>query len=113
AIVATLVVVSALRIALKRAQEERRAVAQLGFEREMHERESAEAQLRQIDRAQEMAGVGSWELDIASGRYTWSRQHYRIHGLPLDFQPTLGNLMSSLHTDDAPLLSEWLINLQA
>ena len=50
----------------------------------MHERESVQEQLRQIDRAQEMAGIGSWELDIASGRYTWSRQHYRIHGLPLD-----------------------------
>ena len=99
AVGAALGIVLALRIALKRAHEERRAVAEL--QREMHERESAQEQLRQIDRAQEMAGIGSWELDIASGRYTWSRQHYRIHGLPLDYQPTLENLMSSLHTDDA------------
>ena len=112
AVVAALGIVLALRIALKRAHEERRAVAQL-TEREMHERESAQEQLRQIDRAQEMAGIGSWELDIASGRYTWSRQHYRIHGLPLDYQPTSENLTSSLHTDDARLLSEWLIDLQA
>ena len=74
----------------------------------MHERESAQEQLRQIDRAEEIAGIGSWELNIASGRYTWSRQHYRIHGLPLDYQPTSENLMSSLHTDDVRPLSDWL-----
>jgi signal transduction histidine kinase len=111
AVGAALGIVLALRFALKRAHEERRAVAEL--QREMHERESVQEQLRQIDRAQEIAGIGSWELNIASGRYTWSRQHYRIHGLQLDHQPTLGTLMSGLHTDDAPLLSEWLINLQA
>ena len=79
----------------------------------MHERESVQEQLRQIDRAQEIAGIGGWELNIASGRYTWSRQHYHIHGLQLDYKPTSENLMSSLHTDDARPLSDWLINLQA
>ncbi len=111
AVAAALGIVLALRIALKRAHEVRRAVAQL--QREMREREIVQEQLRQIDRAQEMAGIGSWELDVASGRYTWSRQHYRIHGLPLDYQPTLVSLTSSLHTDDARLLSAWLIDLQA
>ncbi len=111
AVGAALGIVLALRFALKRAHEERRAVAEL--QREMHERESAQEQLRQIDRAQEIAGIGGWELNIASGRYTWSRQHYRIHGLPLDHQPTSENLMSSLHTDDVRPLSDWLINLQA
>jgi signal transduction histidine kinase/ActR/RegA family two-component response regulator len=113
ALVAALGIVLALRIALKRAHEERRAVAQLGLEREMHERESAQEQLQQIDRAEEMAGIGSWELHIASGRYTWSRQHYRIHGLPLDYQPTSESLTSSLHTDDAGPRSDWLADLQA
>jgi PAS domain S-box-containing protein len=36
--------------------------------------------------AEEMAGVGHWSLDVASGVSTWSDAVYRIHGVP----PTQG-----------------------
>ncbi|WP_419730214.1 EAL domain-containing protein [Lichenicola sp.] len=42
-----------------------------------------------LDRIGTAAGVGGWELDLATLRLSWSSETYRIHGLPLDFQPTL------------------------
>ena len=42
-----------------------------------------------LDRIGTMAGVGGWELDIATNRVSWSSETYRIHGLPLEYQPTL------------------------
>ena len=45
----------------------------------------AQAALREseerLDRAQAIAGIGSWELDVATGRYVWSKELYRIRGL--------------------------------
>ena len=34
-----------------------------------------------LDRAQAIAGIGSWELDVATRRYVWSKELYRIRGL--------------------------------
>ncbi len=42
-----------------------------------------------LDRIGKVAGVGGWELDIATSRLSWSSETYRIHGLPLDYVPTL------------------------
>ena len=52
----------------------------------------AQAALREseerLDRAQAIAGIGSWELDVATGRYIWSKEMYRIRGLsPESFEP--------------------------
>jgi diguanylate cyclase (GGDEF)-like protein/PAS domain S-box-containing protein len=35
------------------------------------------------------AGVGGWQLDLASGRVTWSDETRRIHEVAADFEPTL------------------------
>ena len=78
---------------------------------------SSEGQLRDneahLDRAQEIAGIGSWELDVASDRLMCSRQLYRIAGLPPDVQPTRETIATCVHPDDAPTVSEWFANLQA
>jgi diguanylate cyclase (GGDEF)-like protein/PAS domain S-box-containing protein len=37
--------------------------------------------------AQQLAQIGSWELDFASGRIAWSDQTYRIFGLPIGSTP--------------------------
>jgi signal transduction histidine kinase/CheY-like chemotaxis protein len=78
---------------------------------------SAQAALREsaasLDRAQEIAGIGSWELDLRTGRYNWSREHYRIRGLPLSFEPTPGNLLASTHPADVQLHLDWLADLEA
>jgi PAS domain S-box-containing protein len=34
--------------------------------------------------AQELAHLGSWDWDVATGAVHWSREMYRMHGIPLD-----------------------------
>jgi PAS domain S-box-containing protein len=67
-----------------------------------------------LDRAQEIAGLGSWELDLTTRRYVWSKQLYRIRGLSPDaFQPTRESTVDFVHADDQPLARQWIADLQA
>jgi signal transduction histidine kinase/ActR/RegA family two-component response regulator len=81
------------------------------------ELKQAQAALRQsearLDRAQEMAGIGSWELDMITGQYIWSRNLYSLRGLPLDSKLSRENLACTLDVDDAQPLSDWLVDLRA
>jgi PAS domain-containing protein len=57
-----------------------------------------------LDRAQMTAGIGSWELDVATGRYIWSKEMYRIRGVsPEDFEPNIDNVAAQVHPDDYPI----------
>jgi len=51
----------------------------------INERKRAEVALRASEtllaEAQELAHVGSWNWDMATGLLTWSDEHYRIFGL--------------------------------
>lgn len=47
---------------------------------------ASEAFLGQTGR---IAGVGGWEVDLASGAMTWSAQTRAIHEVPDDYRPTL------------------------
>ena len=67
-----------------------------------------------LDRAQEIAGIASWELDIASGEYLWSREMYRIRGLsPETFQPRRGRLAQYLHEEDRAHIYQWLTDMES
>jgi two-component system, NtrC family, response regulator HydG len=51
--------------------------------------------------SQELAGVGSWELDLASGRLVWSDQMFRILGFePQAFEPSPEKYFSLVHPED-------------
>lgn len=66
-----------------------------------------------LDRAQEIAGIASWELDIASGEYLWSREMYRIRGLsPETFRPRRGELAHYLHEEDRSHIYRWLTDME-
>ena len=66
-----------------------------------------------LDRAQQIAGVGSWELDLATGQYIWSKELYRIRGLsPASFQPNVDNVALYVHADDYPYVRRWLADLR-
>src|SRR5262245_41801438 len=57
--------------------------------------------------SQELAGVGSWELDLASGRLTWSDQMFRILGLePRSIDPTVDGYFSMVHPEDRSRIKE-------
>ncbi|HVC62442.1 MAG TPA: PAS-domain containing protein [Acetobacteraceae bacterium] len=65
-----------------------------------------------LDRAQAIAGIGSWELDAATGRYIWSKELYRIRGVsPESFKPNIDNVAQYVHQDDYPVVRRWLANL--
>ena len=67
-----------------------------------------------LDRAQEIAGVGSWELDLTTGQHTWSKQLYRtLHLSPDAFQPTKESAMAYVHPDDYRPVREWMADLHA
>ena len=69
------------------------------------ERKRAEAALRASDerltRSQEIAHLGSWELDLVHNRLTWSDEAYRIFGLqPQEFGATYEAFLARVHPDD-------------
>src|SRR5262245_25273286 len=70
-------------------------------ERRRAARELEDSQTR-LAEAQRIAGLGSFELDLATGRLWWSDEHYRLYGVsPGTFDPTAENAMSMLHPDDS------------
>ncbi len=69
------------------------------------ERKEAEEDLRESEQrlkhAQEIAHLGSWELDILKNRLTWSDEVYRIFGLkPQEFDATYETFLEAVHPDD-------------
>ncbi len=68
------------------------------------DRKEAEDALResegQLTRAQEVAHVGSWFLDIQSLRLTWSDETYRIFGLPIGIPMTDEAFLDCIHPGD-------------
>jgi PAS domain S-box-containing protein len=73
--------------------------------RDITARRLAEEALRRSEtmlaKAQSIAHLGSWELDIANGDVKWSDEMYRIFGQdPATFQTTRDAIQSLLHDDD-------------
>jgi len=56
---------------------------------------------RGLAEAQEMAHLGSWDWNIATGELYWSDEKYRIFGhSPQEFSPTYETFVSYIHPDD-------------
>jgi PAS domain S-box-containing protein len=56
---------------------------------------------RQLDEAQELAGVGSWTLVPSTRQISWSRQMYRIMGRDAEtFTPTADSVLPHVHPED-------------
>jgi PAS domain S-box-containing protein len=71
---------------------------------EQAQRESEQAKSRLLDRlneAQGLAGIGSWEWDLASDRVWWSDETYVIFGVtPEAFAPSFEANGEFIHPDD-------------
>ncbi|BBC25931.1 PAS domain-containing protein [Pseudanabaena sp. ABRG5-3] len=58
----------------------------------------SEASLRE---AQQIAHLGSWELDVQSRKFSWSAEVFRIFGLDSDLpEPSYGQMLNYLVMDD-------------
>jgi diguanylate cyclase (GGDEF)-like protein/PAS domain S-box-containing protein len=70
------------------------------------ERQAAEDELRSakeaLDLAQRISGVGSWEVEIGTGRDHWSAGMFEIFGLPQTEAPSFAAAMRHVHPEDAP-----------
>jgi PAS domain S-box-containing protein len=71
---------------------------------------AAELQARENDlqRAQAVAQVGSWTLDIVRNRFEWSDEAYRIFGLPRGTSLDMDRVAVCLHPEDRKrILAVW------
>lgn len=73
--------------------------------RDITERKRSEQALREsewrLKRTQEIAHLGSWELDLINDRLTWSDEVYRIFGLePQQFAATYDAFLEAVHPED-------------
>lgn len=60
-----------------------------------------------LNRTQEIAQVGSWELDFVANSLTWSDMVYRIFGFkPQEFPLTYEDFLDRVHPDDRALV-DW------
>jgi len=82
-----------------------------GFARDITARTHAEKALRERDamlnKAQQIAHIGSWELDDATHALHWSDETFRIFGYaPRAVCPTLELFLQSVHPHDRTALQE-------
>lgn len=62
-----------------------------------------------LARAQQIARLGNWELDLASGEMWWSDELYRLFGLqPGGLTPDRDRLLAAVHPKDRAHLEGWL-----
>jgi PAS domain S-box-containing protein len=72
---------------------------------ETAERRNAEEELRRREKQlltiQQLAGLGSWQWDVATNRVSWSEELFRIYGLvPESFPATYEAYLDRVHPDD-------------
>ena len=59
----------------------------------------------QLAEAQQLAKLGSWQLDGMTGKVLWSDELWRIFGLtPQEFGPSLEEFLAMVHPDDRHLI---------
>ena len=89
-----------------------------GFRIDITALKQAQTALREseerLERAQEIAGIGSWEIDVRTDQVMWSKEVYRIRGVaPRDFENSTEALSRLVRADDWPRVAAWLDALKA
>jgi signal transduction histidine kinase/GAF domain-containing protein len=66
---------------------------------------------KQLEEAQQIANIGSWQWKTETNKVTWSNHLYQIFGLsPETFSPTIENIADRIHPDDKNLFMSNLNN---
>jgi two-component system sensor histidine kinase/response regulator len=91
-------------------------MAVISVVRDVTERKGAEEALIQanesLERAEELANLGSWELEVRTGRGHWSKQMFRMFELsPADGVPSVPDYLDLIQPDDRHILQEALTDM--
>jgi PAS domain S-box-containing protein len=86
-------------------------VRTIGAALDITERKTIEEALRvreeQLARSQELAHLGSWELDLVTNRLTWSDEIFRIFEIdPKKFGASYEAFLNAIHPDDRELINK-------
>ncbi|MBS1120208.1 MAG: sensor hybrid histidine kinase [Deltaproteobacteria bacterium] len=86
------------------------ALRMLGTVVDVTARRRAEEALRiseeRLKQALSAASAGMWELDVRTGKAHWSHENFELYERdPARGQPTLADLLASIHPDDRALVS--------
>jgi C4-dicarboxylate-specific signal transduction histidine kinase len=84
------------------------------LEKRIEERTAAHREAEErLDRAQQIARIGSWELDVATGRLVWSKEMYRICGIPEGAGAPANDIVAAIFDEDRELYDQWFAHLQS
>src|SRR6266567_6041585 len=105
-------VMLASRWALQR-DESGNPVAILETNNDITERKQAEEKLRHSEaflaEGQRISHTGSWTWNVASGKVTWSEEHYRIFGFdPEKIEPSFQLFLETVHPEDRSFIERSL-----
>ena len=97
-------------------QADGRLLGVLGIARDITERQRAEEALRRSEfnlrKAQEVADLGSWSLDLRSNHLEWTEQTYRIFGVAPGAPLSYELFLACVHPDDRDKVNQtWLAAL--
>jgi PAS domain S-box-containing protein len=91
--------------------QEGRPLRSIGTVQDITAHQLAEQALRaseaQLAEAQAIAGLGSWELDLDTGRAHWSAEEYRLLGYPPHgVEPSVESFLKVVHPQDLEAVQE-------
>jgi PAS domain S-box-containing protein len=104
----------AIRVVTSRGEAERdaggRAVLVRGTVHDVTDHKLAEQALREseanLKKAQEIAHIGSWHLDVTRNRLAWSDEVFRIFGVPMGTPLTYESFLATIHPDDRQVVEK-------
>ena len=88
----------------------------VGFFIDVTARQQAQESLKESEsalrQAQEIAMMGSWELDLINQKAKWSENCFILYGLhPFEMEPTFEYFRSRVHPDDLHLIDETFVTI--